>query len=175
MLKLSILFSLLISSISTVPQEMSLTEIRNEYFYASFGSELIEGFNNKLLKIKKRTPIIVAYDAATKAVMTRTTWNWFKKLDYLDESRDLFEEAVKEDPKNVEIRFLRFTVEERIPGYLGYSDHMEIDKVVILKYLENYDSKKIAPEISNFLKERLRESEVFTDEELEKIEEKLST
>lgn len=152
-----------------------MNELRNEYFYASFGSDLIEAYNEKIESIEKRTPIIIAYDAATKAVMTRTTWNWFRKLEYLNESRALFIEAVKKDPNNVEIRFLRFTVEDRIPSYLGYSDHMEDDKDIILKYLENYDSKSINPEISNFLKDRLRDSQAFTQKELVKIEEKLTT
>ena len=154
---------------------MKLNEIRNEYFYASFGSDLISAYNEKIESIEKRTAIVIAYDAAAKAVMTRTTWNWFKKLEYLNQSRKLFIEAIKKDPQNVEIRFLRFTVEDRIPSYLGYSDHMDEDKEIILKHLSNYDSKGINPEITNFLKDRLRESDAFTQKELIKIEEKLTT
>lgn len=152
---------------------MSLAEIREEYFYSSFGKDKIAGFNAEILKVENRAAVIVAYDAAAKAIMTRTTWNWFRKLEYLQESRKLFEEAVKMDSANVEIRILRFTVEDRIPFYLGFSDHMEMDKAIIMQNLHTYDVENINPKILEFLHKRLKESGEFTVQELKEIQKKL--
>lgn len=172
--KLLIILSMLFMNAVSQSEELDLTEIREGYFHSSFGKDKIAGFNEQLLKIEKRTAIVVAYDAATKAILTRTTWNWFKKLEYLDESRMLFEQAVKMDSTDVEIRFLRFTVEDRIPFYLGYSDHMEFDKSVILKNIDNYDVENINPEILQFLQMRLKESGEFSEEELKMLSRKLN-
>lgn len=126
------------------------------------------------MQVEDRTAIIIAYDAATKAILTRTTWNWFKKLEYLQQSRKLFKEAVNRDSVNVEIRFLRFTVEDRIPFYLGYSDHMKEDKKVILENLQNYKVEGLNPEIYQYLHKRLEESGEFNEQELSSLQKKFS-
>ena len=38
-------------------------------------------------------------------------------------------------PEEVEIRFLRFALQANTPGFLGYKDHMEEDKALLLKRL----------------------------------------
>ena len=173
MLQFMMMILFLFPQVNSQSNEMSLTEIREGYFHSSFGKDKIAGFHGQLLKVKNRTPVLVGYHAAATAIMTRTTWNWFRKLDYLKESRKLFIQAVEKDPKNVEIRFLRITVEDRIPFYLGYSDHMDEDKEIIMKYLDTYDSQSVNPEILKFLHKRLQESEKFSEEELKTIKQKM--
>jgi len=53
------------------------------------------------------------------------------KLDYFNRGKDLLEAAIKEQPDNAELRFLRLTVQAEAPFMLGYSGAIEQDAEVV--------------------------------------------
>ncbi|MFM7104241.1 MAG: hypothetical protein ACKOW8_01880 [Flavobacteriales bacterium] len=55
------------------------------------------------------------------------------KLEYFNRGKDLIEAAIKEQPGNAEIRFLRLTVQAEAPFMLGYSRAINEDVEAVLK------------------------------------------
>ena len=76
---------------------------------------------------------ILGYRAAAEAVQARYHWGPLAKLRAVREAQRQFTRAVATDPHNVEVRFLRFTIETNVPAYLGYSQHLAEDRALIMR------------------------------------------
>jgi hypothetical protein len=83
-----------------------------------------------------------AYKAAGLALMAKHKFSPWDKLSYLKKASNLFDEAVKSDINNVEIRFLRLSIEFNTPSFVGMSKNIETDKAMILKTLRPSIQKK---------------------------------
>jgi len=53
------------------------------------------------------------------------------KLWLFKKGHELLEDAIKENPSNIEFRFLRLMIQENAPGFLGYNDSEEKDSEYI--------------------------------------------
>ncbi len=89
---------------------------------------------------KKETisePTELAYKGATIALMAKFSNGLYTKLSYINKSLDIINQAVKSDPSNFEIRYLRFSVERNLPPVLNRSKNIEKDTEIILNHLKN--------------------------------------
>jgi hypothetical protein len=52
-----------------------------------------------------------------------------------------FDQAIKKAvalaPDNFEIRFLRFSIQDKLPTYLGYSKELAVDKKIIMQKIQS--------------------------------------
>ena len=103
-------------------------------------------------------PVITAYRAAIQSVKSKHAFWPVTKLDYFNESMELFEKAIKTDPANLEIRFLRFTILHYVPSFLGHSSERSSDMVIILKELGKKDYSMIKAGIQKGIAEFLLRS-----------------
>ncbi len=109
---------------------------------------------------------LLAFKGALEAIMTRTTWNVFKKIQYLNKSQVSFNKAIDMEPNNVEVRFMRLSVEHEIPSYLGYSTHMKEDKEFIIKHISQFNPLKMDPQILKEILAFVRKSGHFSNTEI---------
>ena len=79
-------------------------------------------------------PVLVAYKGAATTTLANCSKNPFTKLSVFNNGKDFIEAAVNKAPQNLEIRFIRFTVQTNIPALLSY-DNTEVDKKFILEQL----------------------------------------
>lgn len=70
--------------------------------------------------IETKQPIFSAYNGVANFMMAKHSSNVISKLSYFKKGKKLLEAAVAADPKNIEIRFLRYTSQDNIPAILGY-------------------------------------------------------
>lgn len=80
------------------------------------------------------SPLLLAYAGATEAAAAPCIKGSFKKLEYFSRGKKNLEKAVQSNPKNAEIRFLRFATQANIPSFIEYNTISE-DKPIILKQL----------------------------------------
>jgi hypothetical protein len=92
--------------------------------------------------------LLSGYQGMSYMIRANYSWNPYNKLSFFTKGKDLLDEAIKKDPTNMELRFLRFCVQTNAPVFLGYSGMIEQDKTVILK---SYSLSK-----DNDLKRRIR-------------------
>lgn len=81
---------------------------------------------------------VLGYRAVAEAVQARYEWSPLAKLRAVRRAQAAFDQAVAADPQNVEVRFLRFTVETNVPRYLGMSPHLEEDRTHIIRGARHY-------------------------------------
>ncbi|MBN8704452.1 MAG: hypothetical protein J0L62_01145 [Bacteroidetes bacterium] len=117
--------------------DLSLAEMRKQFYLGVKNQDLTESFLKRISAIEKPTAIELAYKAAAQALMGKHVWNPVKKLDWLDLGSETMKKAVSMDPENVEIRFLRFTWQHHLPGFLNRSTDLEADRKVILAGLKS--------------------------------------
>jgi hypothetical protein len=97
-------------------------------------------------------PIYAGFLAVGQFFMAKHVFNPFKKMSYFNEGKLNLENAVKSDPKNVEIRLMRLITQEKAPKFLGYSDNISADRNFLIKeYLHSTDAD-LKMYIKNYLK-----------------------
>ncbi len=155
--KLTVFFLAVSALVFATGDEMDANTLRTEYYYCVSNSAKTDILYNRLLSMNSDKAIIKGYIAALEALKAKHAWNPYAKLDYLDKAEATFAKAIAADPQNVEIRFLRYTVEFYVPAFLGYSSHMAHDKQVIIQNIKacHYSKmdKFLVENIINFFEE----------------------
>jgi hypothetical protein len=143
--------------------------LRTEYLTALSDYLNAPKVYESFLKVENPNGKILAYQGALEAIMTKTTWNLFKKISYLRTSEESFQKAIKSAPNDIEIRFMRLAVQFEIPEYLGFSEDMQLDKQFILENMKSLQSENIPPILMNQIIGFMYRCEMFTEEQIQKI------
>lgn len=91
----------------------------------------------KTLTSGKTTPLLKAYNGSAFALLAKHHFSPYKKLELLNKGLSLINEAAQADGEDVEIRFLRFALEENIPVYVPFTSHIAEDKKILVDKLSS--------------------------------------
>lgn len=85
-------------------------------------------------------PLMIGYKGTVQALKAKHAWSPYTKIKYLVYAERTFKKAILKDPTNMELRFMRFSVEHNCPGFIGFSKNIEADKTMIIRQLllKNY-------------------------------------
>jgi hypothetical protein len=142
-LTLFLLFAILVSQ----AQELSLTEVRKLYIDASFE----ESAAVKLFDLTKNSSIETdylqfSYNAVSQMLQSKFAINPFVKLKAFNDGKEQLEKVIKQYPQDIELRFLRFCVQDGTPAILDYKLNMKEDS----QFIENKISKS-SKELQTFI------------------------
>lgn len=143
---------------------MNELEARKRYFEAIGNERKIERLLKQLQEIENPSSLLLAYRAACESMMAQFSWNPYTKLAQVNKSFDFFAEAINDDSQNVEIRFLRFSVQHNVPDFLRKNREFEEDKTVLV---ENFENADFDAEFREFIVGYLKDSGRFEAKELE--------
>jgi hypothetical protein len=116
---------------NTTTEETDLILAR--LYFERVGTQESAVSNLKILtEGKQAKPIYKAYLGAAYCAEAKYRWNPYSKLERVKTGMGLLNQAVISESSNIEIRFLRFCIEENLPSTLPYKQHIEIDKLFIL-------------------------------------------
>lgn len=118
-------------------QFITLDETREIFLESGKKPELSGILNHRLSQLKSKNSLMKAYQGISMAMMARNAESVFAKYKFFVAGRDSLERALKEDPNNFEIRFLRFQFQNNIPRFLGY-DHRKNDRLFLLQNFRNF-------------------------------------
>ena len=116
--------------------EPNLHVIRKLLVSAINSGKVTDSLYRNLSAIKNRPALINGYMATLEALKAKHTWNPYFKIKYLNNAEKTFKTAVTGDPHNIEIRFMRFSVEHNVPGFLGYTKNLVADREEIITQLD---------------------------------------
>ena len=127
-------------------QQPDLKVLRKQMVIAVEKSKTTDSLYTNLGNIKDRSSLINGYMGTLQALKAKHTWNPYYKIKYLNDAEKTFKNAVTGDPSNIEIRFMRFSVEHNVPGFLGYTKNLVTDRTEIIKQIErkHYASADVA-------------------------------
>lgn len=124
----------------TTPQ-LNIPLLRKQLIYAIDHKDATDSLYHSLGLIRQPSPLITGYIGALEALKAKHTWNPYFKIKYLNNAEDSFEDAISRDPHSIELRFMRFSVEHNVPGFLGFNKNLVGDKQMLIKQivLKNYE------------------------------------
>lgn len=123
----------LLLSFPAIMYANDLPQIRKDFYSAVNNQKAAESLYKRLKAKNSSDPTVMAYLGSVQAVRARHAFNPYNKLAYLKSGTKILESAISKSPENLEIRFLRFSLEHYIPSFLGFSKHLEIDKRKIIE------------------------------------------
>lgn len=143
---------------------LQLPEIRKSYVGANTSEAEATKFVELLSNIDATTPTLKAYKGCSLAFKAKHSNYPPDKFAYMKQGAELIEAAVAAEPRNIEIRVIRLSVQENVPLIVGYRKNKDEDKAFILK---NY--KAASNEIKPFIRNFVNQSASFTAAERSKL------
>jgi hypothetical protein len=160
--KLKIVVYLLIGFISVSFIHVDeILELRTSFQKALTSSKSATDLNT--LTAKQETAIKKAYHGVSYTLLGKHATNPIKKLEYLKKGLPILNQAVQDKPLDVEIRFLRFSVEENVPSFVQIERHVSTDKYFLVNNL------KPSHTYYEFIKNYLKQSKSLTVLEKSKL------
>ena len=138
-----------------------LSEVRAQFYAGVEDEEKTKKLIKALFPEKdKLPPIYLGYLGASQALLAKHCFNPYNKLDFLNKSIITFQTAISREPENLEIRFLRFSVQHFLPSFLGMSKNLSEDRDVIIEQIKkkNYPAEdlQLVKNVTSFLLESKR-------------------
>lgn len=145
------LFFVLCANASTI----DTVAIRTMLYNAVNSTDKANKFLNYLTQSKENEEaIIIGYIGMGHLLLAKNGFNPYNQLKEFYKGRELLEKAIKTDNKNVELRFLRLTVQVNAPFFLNYSDKITEDKKIILENYSKINDIDLKLRIRNFFIKR---------------------
>jgi len=142
-------------------------EVVRSLFYEAAANKTAAARFSKALSVvdNNSSPVLVCYKGVSEMLQAKHMFSPFSKMEKFRKGKSLIEKSIRRDPNDLELRFLRFSIQSNLPGFLGYDEAISIDKV---KLLEGYSTIKDT-ELRNRIFSYLSSSKYCTVNELKKI------
>jgi len=138
-----------------------LVSIRKIYPDVAKSEANAKEFTAKLAGVSNNDDkILVAYKAASILVDSKFEKKLGEKIERFKEGAKLLEATIKSDPSNIEMRMIRLSVQEDVPGITGYKKNIKEDKKFIATY---YAAQGAA--LKEYLKDFVLQSKSFSEKE----------
>ena len=142
-------------------QSLNLHDVRKDFNKGVKDENLCKKYL-KILQTNAKSPLEKGYEAAFYMFMAKHASNPFKKMGYFKDGKKMLESQIKLDPTNIELRFIRLSIQYHIPDFLGYKSNIEEDKEYLLSNLYKMSDEKTKDIIYNYLKG----ANMYTNQEL---------
>lgn len=114
-----------------------LSEVRTQFLAGVEDEKITKRLLKELDPDKsKLSPIYLGYFGATQALLAKHSWNPYNKLDYLYKSMTTLKAAISMDSQNLELRFLRFSIQHYIPSFVGVSKNLIEDRDMMVDLIK---------------------------------------
>lgn len=143
-----------------------IIQIRREFYAAVTSEQVADNLFEKLKDADLRDPLILAYYGSTDALRAKHAWNPYTKVAYLKSGLKNLNKAVSASQDNLEIRFLRFSLEHYVPAFLGFSKHLNEDRKKIVALVADKRLGKVDETLLANIVSFMKQSGRCTDAEL---------
>lgn len=131
---------------------IDLAKLRDNYYSAAINKSDAEEFYTIITKIKNiELAEIKGYTAMSFFLKANYLINPLKKWESFKEGKELLEKTITSNPNNVELIFLRLTIQTNAPKILGYNQNIEQDLEFLLKSIKSVEDSDLTTRIITFL------------------------
>lgn len=138
-------------------------QIRESFEHADESAELAEVFFKQASALSN-SDLSNAYLGGAYITKAKYEKGIKNKKALIVKGADLLDNAVKNKPKDLEIRLIRLIIQENVPNIVKYKMFIQEDKKVIL---EHYSSQ--STDIKKWISGYAKKSKAFTTEERKKL------
>lgn len=144
---------LLLQANITVAQRLDMSKIRSLYRSAPLVKNDAGQLNQLMLQIDTDAalPVLVCYKGANEMIQAKYAINPIVKFGKFNKGKELLIKAIKRDTLNLEMRFIRYSIQNNLPAFLGYHDDLGNDKQFLLTYTKDNKDPELKEIIFNYL------------------------
>ncbi len=133
---------------------LSVKEAREQYFKAGVSAQEAGKFVQLLEPVKEAdSPVLVAYKGAAEMFKAKTTFSPINKMACFNKGRKFIEGAILRDSLSMEARFIRYSIQVNLPGFLDYKKDITADRALVEKSLDTLSDIEFKNRITAFLKD----------------------
>lgn len=132
--------------------KLTLEDIRQNYQLAVSDKNICRRMISSL-EDSQRSPVEQAYCGAFQAIWANHTSSLGEKLSSFNKGKKNIDAAAKKSPQDIEIKFIRLSIQKSSPAFLGYKDKMKEDRTFILNNKQKISSTLLSTMIDNLLKQ----------------------
>ncbi|TKB97117.1 hypothetical protein [Pedobacter cryotolerans] len=148
---LAVLILMMVSNFFTM-SDVEVATLRKLYYEAAENKAAVKKLSALLAKVNDNSDaILIGYRGATEMMEAKYAFNPVTKLSRFNKGKNYLEKAIKKEPKQAELRFIRFSIQTNLPSFLGYNDHIKIDKDVLINSIVKIDDKQLKNNIIEYL------------------------
>jgi len=148
---LAVLVFMMVSNFFSM-SDVEVATLRKLYYEAAENKTAVKKLSALLAKVNDNSDaILIGYRGATEMMEAKYAFNPVTKLSRFNKGKNYLEKAIKKEPKQVELRFIRFSIQTNLPSFLGYNDHIKIDKDALINSVVKIDDKQLKNNIIDYL------------------------
>lgn len=165
-MKMLFFILILFAKVESTTEEIALATLRNLYYEANFNKTAVTKLHHLLGNVNENSaPILLCYKGAAQMMEAKYAFNPITKFSRFNKGKNNIERAIAKQPKQIEIRFIRFTIQTNLPPFLGYNQFIDTDKTILLNAIPNLEDNKLKENVVNYL----LSSKHCTNEEIKKL------
>lgn len=151
MRKIYVLLICLIIAFNVHGNESTIS-FRTYYYEVCLQKTPVEEFETFLeLHEDRKDLTIEAYRSAICFLWSDYYFNPVKKWNCFIKGKTSMEQLIQRNPNNIEIRFLRLTIQENIPDFLGYNSDTKEDRQFISENINEITDNDLHNRIVSYL------------------------
>lgn len=131
--------------------EQNLKEVRVLYYSAAQSKSDGEALNTLLETCPKDQPLYAGYRGAVNMLKAQHAYMPTSKLQYFNKGKTMIESAIQAAPNEVELLFLRFTIQTNVPSFLGYNANITQDKNKIIEAYKSIPDIQLKQMIQSYM------------------------
>lgn len=150
MIKVTLMLASTIIFLHTSPSYVfDIEYIRKNYHKAQNDANFCREMTQQLSK--EPGTVYLAYLGAFQAIWAHHTVNPLGKLNSFNEGRKKIEAALKIEPNNIEIRFVRYSIQKNAPSFLNYRKNIVEDRKFLNEHKNTVEAQSLRVLINNVL------------------------
>lgn len=150
-MKKYIFFFFILSSSFLYSQTVTIESLRKEYYKLNTDSAACAKLYFKISKTNTTDNLISGYKGAITAAMANHVKSKQEKIQLFNSGKKMLEQSIAADTGNVELRFLRFTIQSNCPKALGYHRQLEPDKKYIVTHFSSVKNTSVRAKMEDYL------------------------
>ena len=131
---------------------VNLEIIRKNYLVAVKDKNICSSMIHQL-ENNPESNVHLAYLGAFQTIWAKHILNPINKLSTFNKGKENIDKAAKLSPNNVEIVFIRHSIQKNCPGFLGYRDNLKEDEKFLLKNRNSITSATLKNMVDKILKD----------------------
>lgn len=147
-----VIFCSIILAFHAVAHQSDLLKVRDLYYRAATDEDEADVLHFFLQSKPDISNVLKkGYMGMYYMLKANEVWNPYRKYELFCKGKECLEAAIRLDPANTELRFLRFGVQTNLPFFLGYSNDINKDKALIAAAYATLDDADLKTRIKNYI------------------------
>lgn len=131
----------------------SLDDVRANYSQLATDKKMCSELLAQLEKNKDQSATHLAYLGGLQTIWANHVFSPISKLKTFNKGKKNIEQAIKKEPDNVELRFIRLSVQKNAPNFLGYHYNINED----IQFIKNNRSQIKSNVINQYIESLLKD------------------